>query len=93
MSLLTQEMMRFGKPSPIVEKIINGTDSVAHTKKENPNLPQCPQCGSTAFMRFIDNERHPNHIVEIWDCCGCKKRFRFMFKINLISVDDITGEY
>lgn len=92
MSLITQEIMGFGKPSRLVENIINGTDNITPTKKEIPNLPQCPYCGNTAPMRFIDNERHPKHIFEVWDCCECKRRFRFVFKIELISAYDITGE-
>ena len=75
MSYLAQEMMGFGKPSPIVEKILNGTDGVVYTKRETPNPRQCPNCGSTAQHFIVDTEfeEHSDHIVRyITYHCGCK---------------------
>lgn len=75
MSYLAQEMMGFGKPSPIVESIINGTDQIAFAKRETANPRQCPNCGSTAQVYVVDTE-----FEEQKDCvvkyttygCGCK---------------------
>ena len=92
MSYLAQEIMGFGKPSRLVQNILNGTDNIVSAKKETSNLPQCPQCGRPTLMRFIDGEHQPKHIFEVWECNECKKRFRFMFKIDLISVHEIIGE-
>ena len=72
MSYLAQEMMGFGKPSPIVESIINGTADIVYAK---PNPRQCPNCGSTAQVYVVDTE-----FEEQGDCivkyttygCGCK---------------------
>ena len=75
MSYLAQEMMGFGKPSPIVEKILNGTDGVVYTKRETPNPRQCPNCGSTAQVYVVDTEfeEQDNHIVKYTTYgCGCK---------------------
>ena len=75
MSYLAQEMMGFGKPSPIVESIINGTEQIAFAKRETANPRQCPNCGSTAQVYVVDTE-----FEEQGDCimkyttygCGCK---------------------
>ena len=53
-------------------------------------MTKCPNCGSTAQMRFIDSEHCGHHLVEIWDCCDCKRRFRFLFKLQHIVTQDIT---
>ena len=80
MSYLAQEMMGFGKPSPIVEKILNGTDSIVHTKREIPNPRQCSHCGSTAQVKELDREYEENtYLKEIvvirWYQCGCGHKF------------------
>lgn len=75
MNYLAQEMMGFGKPSPIVESIINGTDQIVFTKRETPNPRQCPNCGSTAQVYVVDTEfeRQGDHIVNYTTYgCGCK---------------------
>lgn len=72
MSYLAQEMMGFGKPSPIVEKIINGTNGIVSTK---PNPRKCPNCGSTAQVYVVDTEfeEQGDHIVKYTTYgCGCK---------------------
>lgn len=50
---------------------------------------KCPICGSTAQMRFITSEHCGHHLREIWDCCGCKRRFRFLFKVEHIVTQEI----
>ena len=75
MSYLAQEMMGFGKPSPIVEKILNGTDGVVYTKRETPNPRQCPNCGSTAQHYVVETvfEEQSDHIIKYATYhCGCK---------------------
>ena len=42
---------------------------------------KCPNCGSTTQMRFIGGESCVSHIAKIWDCCGCKRRFHFLFDV------------
>ena len=72
MSYLAQEIMGFGKPSSIVEKIINGTNDIVCAK---PNPRQCPNCGSTAQVYVVDTEfeRQGDHIVNYTTYgCGCK---------------------
>ena len=72
MSYLAQEIMGFGKPSSIVEKIINGTNDIVCAK---PNPRQCPNCGSTAQVYVVDTEfeEQGDHIVRyITYGCGCK---------------------
>ena len=53
-------------------------------------MVKCPHCGSTAQMRNIDNRKMSRHLWEIWDCCGCKRRFSFFYSLELISTEDIT---
>ena len=75
MSYLAQEMMGFGKPSRLVENIINGTDNIVYTKRETPNPRQCPNCGSTAQVKVlnIEFEAQGDHIVKYTTYgCGCK---------------------
>ena len=75
MSYLAQEIMGFGKPSPIVEKIINGTIDIVCAKHEPSNPRQCPNCGSTAQVYVVDTEfeAQGDHIVRyITYGCGCK---------------------
>ena len=75
MSYLAQEIMGFGKPSPIVEKIINGTNDIVCAKHEPSNPRQCPNCGSTAQVYVVDTEfeAQGDHIVRyITYGCGCK---------------------
>lgn len=72
MSYLAQEIMGFGKPSQIVENIINGTNDVVSTK---PNPRQCSNCGSTAQVYVVDTEfeEQGDHIVKYTTYgCGCK---------------------
>lgn len=75
MSYLAQEMRGFGKPSHIVEKIINGTNGVVYKKKRNPNPRQCSHCGGTAQAKIIDIDYAENGkgdiIKLIWYKCGC----------------------
>ena len=76
MSYLAQEMMGFGKPSPIVESIINGTDQIVFTKRETPNPRKCPNCGSTAQVYVVDTEfeeQGEEYLVKYTTYgCGCK---------------------
>ena len=53
-------------------------------------MTKCPNCGSTAQMRFIDSEHCGRHLREVWDCCGCKRRYRFLFKLEHIVTQDIA---
>ena len=75
MSYLAQEMMGFGKPSRLVENILNGTDNIVYTKRETPNPRQCPNCGSTAQVKMLNTEfeAQGDHIVKYTTYgCGCK---------------------
>lgn len=75
MSYLAQEMMGFGKPSPIVEKILNGTDKIVHIKQELPNPRKCSNCGNTAQPRLIDVDYSEDSQSIIYRLatykCGC----------------------
>lgn len=75
MSYLAQEMMGFGKPSPLVEKIINGTINIVCAKHETLNPRQCSHCGSSAQAKIIDIDYVENGkgdiIKLIWYKCGC----------------------
>lgn len=80
MSYLAQEMMGFGNPSPIVEKIINGTINIVCAKHETPNPRQCSHCGSSAQVKEFDREYEENtYLKEIvvirWHQCGCGHKF------------------
>ena len=75
MSYLGQEIMGFGKPSRLVENILNGTDNIVYTKRETPNPRQCPNCGSTAQVKVLNTEfeAQGDHIVKYTTYgCGCK---------------------
>lgn len=75
MSYLTQEIMGFGKPSRLVENIINGTDNIVCAKHETSNPRQCPNCGSTAQVKVLNTEfeAQGDHIVKYTTYgCGCK---------------------
>lgn len=75
MSYLAQEIMGFGKPSCLVENILNGTDNIVYTKRETPNPRQCPNCGSTAQVKVLNTEfeAQDDHIVKYTTySCGCK---------------------
>lgn len=66
MSRLAQEM---------INTILNGTNSVAHTKQKTPNPRQCSHCGSTAQVYVVDTEfeEQGDHIVKYTTYgCGCK---------------------
>ena len=80
MSYLAQEMMGFGKPSRLVENILNGTDNIVYTKRETPSPRQCSHCGSTAQVKEFDREYEENtYLKEIvvirWYQCGCGHKF------------------
>ena len=51
---------------------------------------KCPNCGSTAQMRFIDSWKTSSHLREVWDCCDCKRRFSFFYSLKLEFTKDIT---
>lgn len=75
MSYLAQEIMGFGKPSRLVENIINGTDNIVCAKHETFNPRQCPNCGSTAQVKVLNTEfeAQDDHIVKYTTYgCGCK---------------------
>ena len=89
MSYLAQEIMGFGKPSRLVENIINGTDNIPHIKQVTLNPRQCPNCGSIAQVKVlnIEFEAQDDHIIKYTTYgCGCKNLW------NTSTVYRQTGE-
>ena len=55
-------------------------------------MVECPNCGSAEQMTLLATKRCGRHLVEYWDCSECISRFRFLFKVEYIDMEEVLIE-